>query len=85
MLTFWRFSYKIVGEIMSTSVLDKLNFVNFMEDDMKGMTKVVNCIKCGAEIEFKTFKISKAEYVMGKGYICEDCVKKQKEEKEKQQ
>ena len=52
---------------------------------MKGMTKVVKCINCEAEIELKTFRLSKAEYVCGKGYLCEDCAKKLKEEKQKAQ
>lgn len=52
---------------------------------MKGMTKVVNCIKCGAQIEMKTFRLSKAEYVLGKGYLCEDCLKKSKEDEQKAQ
>ena len=47
---------------------------------MKGMTKVVKCINCDAEIEMKAFRLSKASYVFGKGYMCEECAKKAKEQ-----
>lgn len=46
---------------------------------MKGMTKVVKCIKCDADIEMKAFRCCKAKYVFGQGYICEACANKEKE------
>ncbi len=47
---------------------------------MNGMTKTVKCIKCDADIEMKAFRLCKATYVFGKGYVCDECAKKAKEE-----
>jgi len=48
---------------------------------MKEKNKVVKCIQCNADIPLKSFQLSKAKHKVGKGYICEDCVNKEKKQK----
>lgn len=47
---------------------------------MDGMIKTVKCEICHNTIEMKAFHVSKAKYSFAhKGYICEDCLRHQKE------
>ena len=45
---------------------------------MSALVKTVKCIKCHSEMKIKSFCINPGKYVIGKGYLCNECVKKSK-------
>lgn len=44
---------------------------------MGAWIKVVKCMKCNKDMQIKSFRKTPGKHVFGKGYICEECLKKQ--------
>ena len=45
---------------------------------MSALVKTVKCIKCHSAMKIKWSCINSGKYVNGKGYKCDECVKKSK-------
>ncbi|MGM9683103.1 MAG: hypothetical protein ACI3XQ_05850 [Eubacteriales bacterium] len=46
---------------------------------MDAWEKNVKCIKCGKEMQIKSFRKFPGKHIIGKGYICDECLKAEKE------
>jgi uncharacterized protein YlaI len=51
---------------------------------MGAFVKTVNCLNCKKEMKIKTLRLNPGKYIFGRGYVCDECLKKAKDaEKEK--